>query len=162
MVADQFAGGSSPVVVGGESSAAGGDGSSAVGDAGSSVVGGGTSAAGGGVVDGSSAAGDGVSAGDDASVAGGGGGGVSPVLIALGADGSRSVCCDDPFAVGEDSSGVVSWAELSSSLSTVPDCSLFFSRFGSCSSSSLSSFEVVKLRLAGVLGGLVSALLFST
>jgi hypothetical protein len=163
VVADQFAGGSSPVV-GGGSSVAGGDGSSAAGRAGSSVVGGGTSAAGGGVVAGSSAAGDGASAGDDASVAGGGGGGgVSPVLIALGADGSRSVCCDDPFAVGEDSLGVVSWAELPfCSLSTVLDCWLFSSRFGFCCSPSLSSLEVVKLRAAGALGRLVSTLFFSS
>src|SRR5215204_3471677 len=76
-------------VVGGGISVAGGDGSSAAGGAGSSVVGGGTSAASRGVVDGSSAAGDGASVGGDASGAGGGGDGVSPVLVALGADGSR-------------------------------------------------------------------------
>jgi|SRR5215216_3925449 len=164
MVADQFAGDGSPVV-GGRISVAGGDGSSAAGGAGSSVVGGGTSAASRGVVDGSSAAGDGASVGGDASGAGGGGDGVSPVLVALGADGSRDgsrAWSGELCAVGEDSSGVVSWAELPSSSSTVPDRSLFSSRFGSCSSPSPSSFEVVELRLAGGLGRSISALLFSS
>ena len=163
MVADQFAGDGSPVV-GGRISVAGGDGSSAAGGAVSSVGGGGTSAAGGEGVDRSSAAGDEASAGGDAFVAGGGGVGVSPVLAALGAggsrDGSRAAWSGDPFAVGEDSSGLLSWAE--SPLSTVPDRSLFSSRFGSCSSPSLSSFEAVELRLAGVPGRSVSALLVSS
>jgi hypothetical protein len=135
VVADQFAGGSSPVV-GGGSSAVGVDGSSAVGGAGSSVVGGGPCAAGVVivVVDGSSAAGGEsttggeagslVVVGDDASAAGGGGD-VSPSLPLLGA---------------EDSSGVVSWAEPSfCSLSEASDPWLFSSRCGSCCSLSLSA-----------------------
>jgi len=116
VVADQVAGDGSPVE-GGGTSVAGEDGSSAAGGTGSFAVGGDTSAADGGVVDSPSAAGDGASVGGDAFGAGGGGGnGVSTVSIALGADGSRDCSRDgsradwsgDPFAVGEDSSGMVS------------------------------------------------------
>ena len=163
-MADQFARELSPVVGGGTSVAAG-VGSSAAGVADSSVVGVGTSAAAGGVVeDGTSVARDGASAGDDAAVAGGGDGdGGSPVLLALGADGSRATQSSGPFAVDEDSSDVVSWAELpSSSLSEVLDGWLFSSCFGSCCSPSVSSPEVVTLSVAGAFGESVSTLRFSS
>ena len=147
---------------------AGGESSFPAGGAGSSVVGGSTSAAGGEVVvDSPSSAGEEASAGGGASGAGGGGdGGVSPALIALGADGSRDgvppAWGGDPFAGGEDSSGVLSWAESPSSLSAVWNRSLSSSSSGSSSSPSLSSLEAVELRLVGGLGRLASALLVSS